>query len=179
MFQTLKKILNVQNLGCRMPMNKCTHTNPSETQNMISKNFVVGGNSIFTIEIPASYGEANQLKPHYTFRVRKPKNAENEIFFVQILTGPDNTSSYTYLGVLDKETGFVRTTQKSSFHQNDLIVRLLNRTLNLIWAENTQSINDAGFEIHHEGRCGRCGRVLTVPESITSGFGPECSGRVA
>lgn len=26
----------------------------------------------------------------------------------------------------------------------------------------------------HEGRCGRCGRRLTVPESIESGFGPEC-----
>lgn len=153
---------------------------------MIGKKFVVGGNSIFTIEIPASYGEANGLKPHYTFRVRKPNPIvnrlgvmESKIFFVQILTGSDNTSSYTYLGVLDKETGFVRTTKKSSFHQDDLIVRLLNRTLNLIWAENTQSINDAGFEVHHEGRCGRCGRVLTVPESITSGFGPECSGRVA
>jgi hypothetical protein len=28
--------------------------------------------------------------------------------------------------------------------------------------------------VHHEGRCGRCGRTLTVPESIESGFGPEC-----
>jgi hypothetical protein len=26
----------------------------------------------------------------------------------------------------------------------------------------------------HEGICGRCGRRLTVPESIESGFGPEC-----
>lgn len=29
-------------------------------------------------------------------------------------------------------------------------------------------------EIWHEGKCGRCGRQLTVPESIESGFGPEC-----
>jgi len=33
-------------------------------------------------------------------------------------------------------------------------------------------------EVHHEGRCGRCGRALTVPESIKSGFGPECIGKV-
>lgn len=26
----------------------------------------------------------------------------------------------------------------------------------------------------HEGVCGRCGRRLTVPESIETGFGPEC-----
>jgi hypothetical protein len=33
-------------------------------------------------------------------------------------------------------------------------------------------------EVHHEGRCGRCGRALTVPESIESGFGPECINHV-
>ena len=27
---------------------------------------------------------------------------------------------------------------------------------------------------YHMGRCGRCGRPLTNPESIESGYGPEC-----
>jgi hypothetical protein len=31
-----------------------------------------------------------------------------------------------------------------------------------------------GFEFWHEGRCAQCGKRLTVPESIQSGFGPEC-----
>ena len=31
----------------------------------------------------------------------------------------------------------------------------------------------------HEGRCGRCGRKLTVPESIEAGYGPECINLVA
>lgn len=35
-----------------------------------------------------------------------------------------------------------------------------------------------GLQIFHEGRCGRCGRVLTVPESVETGFGPECAGRL-
>ena len=30
----------------------------------------------------------------------------------------------------------------------------------------------------HEGVCGRCGRRLTVPESIDTGFGPECVKRM-
>jgi hypothetical protein len=30
------------------------------------------------------------------------------------------------------------------------------------------------LEIWHEGSCLRCGRKLTVPESIESGYGPEC-----
>lgn len=32
----------------------------------------------------------------------------------------------------------------------------------------------AQAEVWHEGLCGRCGRRLTVPASIESGFGPEC-----
>lgn len=32
-------------------------------------------------------------------------------------------------------------------------------------------------EFWHEGQCGRCGRELTVPESIKSGIGPECAKR--
>ena len=32
----------------------------------------------------------------------------------------------------------------------------------------------AGFEFWHEGRCCRCGKRLTVPESIQGGIGPEC-----
>jgi hypothetical protein len=30
------------------------------------------------------------------------------------------------------------------------------------------------IEIWHEGRCGKCGRTLTVPDSIANGLGPEC-----
>jgi hypothetical protein len=35
-----------------------------------------------------------------------------------------------------------------------------------------------GYKIHHEGRCGKCGRLLTVPESVETGIGPECAKRM-
>ena len=35
-----------------------------------------------------------------------------------------------------------------------------------------------GLEFFHAGRCGRCGRALTVPESVASGYGPECAERI-
>jgi hypothetical protein len=35
----------------------------------------------------------------------------------------------------------------------------------------------AGVEVWHEGHCMRCGRALTVPESISTGLGPVCAGR--
>lgn len=32
-------------------------------------------------------------------------------------------------------------------------------------------------EVRHAGRCGACGRHLTTPESIDSGFGPDCAAK--
>lgn len=31
------------------------------------------------------------------------------------------------------------------------------------------------LDIYHDGCCGRCGKQLTVPESIATGLGPECA----
>jgi hypothetical protein len=31
------------------------------------------------------------------------------------------------------------------------------------------------IRVYHNGRCAKCGRTLTVPASIESGIGPECS----
>lgn len=37
---------------------------------------------------------------------------------------------------------------------------------------------DGVAEVRHAGKCGRCGRKLTVPESIDTGFGPSCAGEI-
>jgi Family of unknown function (DUF6011) len=47
------------------------------------------------------------------------------------------------------------------------------------WRALTKGTMPANLEVWHEGRCGRCGRKLTVPESIARGIGPECAGRMA
>lgn len=36
----------------------------------------------------------------------------------------------------------------------------------------------ATFEFWHEGRCAACARRLTVPQSIVTGFGPDCATRL-
>jgi hypothetical protein len=43
-----------------------------------------------------------------------------------------------------------------------------------VMAHLRAKIKMPNLEIWHEGRCGRCGRKLTVPESIHNGYGPEC-----
>lgn len=143
---------------------------------MLSKNFITAGKAIFTVQVPAGFD-----KPHYTYRVKvKPANGDYpETYFVSMLTGPDNYSNYTYLGILNPKTGVVKTTAKSKFAPNSFPVRLLNRVLARLWSDEGSKITEAGFDLHHEGKCGRCGRRLTVPQSVESGFGPECINLVA
>ena len=50
------------------------------------------------------------------------------------------------------------------------------------WLWNVKLANDKalgeGVEFWHEGRCGCCGKLLTVPESINAGYGPICLPRM-
>lgn len=135
---------------------------------MLTKDFIIGGNAIFTLEIPHN----GFPKPHYTWKVRSKKNLP--YLFVSLLTGPDNTSDYKYLGLLWPETGLVTLTSGSHFDNKSLAVRLLRRICENLWNGTGYRIDMSGYKLHHEGRCCKCGRLLTVPSSIESGIGPEC-----
>jgi hypothetical protein len=145
----------------------------------VTKQFVLAGKSTFTVEVPDSFRTEKpdlELKPHYTFRVEH-KAAEGkykEAWFAKLLTGPDNTRNYSYIGMLDAEAGVVRTTAKSKVAKDSIVIKLLNRTLALVWAGDIAPMEAQGFKLHHEGRCGKCNRPLTTPESVERGIGPEC-----
>ena len=147
---------------------------------MISKEFVAAGNATFTIEMNPEFSQKHNLNPHYTFKVRKKEASMKfpESWFVSLLTGRDNENSYSYLGMLDPKEGKVALTRASKMNEDSMVVKLLRRSLERIWKNETKEIEQAGFKIHHEGRCGRCGRKLTVPESIETGLGPECAGKI-
>jgi hypothetical protein len=55
----------------------------------------------------------------------------------------------------------------------DAITR--NAILEIIARDPREAMIRYGLEI---GRCGRCGRTLTKPESIAAGIGPVCAGMV-
>lgn len=136
----------------------------------VGKDFLLAGNATFTIQDPRG--------DHRTFRVRaaKPHPVYGETFFVSLLTGPDNESDYTYLGKLDPFTGQVVPTAKSGWAEADppAHVVVLNRVLARVWSMDHAAFERAGWKLLHRGRCGRCGRMLTVPSSIETGIGPEC-----
>jgi hypothetical protein len=138
---------------------------------MIGTDFITAGRAVFTL-----VGKASR----FTYRVSR-KDPEpgsrytTPTFFVSLLSGPDNTADYRYLGILDPVTGYVRLTRGSKLAPSAPSVQAIQWAFPRIWQHAPMP---SSFQIHHEGRCGRCGRALTVPESITTGFGPECAGKL-
>lgn len=134
---------------------------------MITKDFVLAGRALFTV--------SNGKGTRYTYRVNlKPGDDRYPAqWFVKLLTGPDNTDDrncYTYIGKVLAD-GKVKMTAASKYTEDSLPVKVLGWALGIIFRGGSLP---EGYAIHHEGRCARCGAVLTVPSSITSGFGPEC-----
>lgn len=168
----------------------------------IDRRFVLGGKAIFTVH--------NPNRQHYTFLVEAVNFDEDSDeapsrFFAKLLTGPDNTRDYTYLGQLDTETGETFATRKSTWkdalsdwrrarargdlngsreaeQRIPLPVRVLRWALmKVVWPNKPVP---EGYGINGEGRCGRCGRTLTRPEGISPdghrfGFGPVCWGKLS
>lgn len=148
---------------------------------MLTSEFVTAGRAVFTIELPAAFSAEHDCPPHYTFRVSKKAATAQyaEAYFVGLLTGADNENDFSYLGMLNAATGEVRLTAKSRMTEDAWPVRIIRRVLARLWAGEADAIEAAGWRLHHEGRCGRCGRTLTVPASVESGIGPECAAKMA
>lgn len=128
--------------------------------------FFSGGRALFTV--------SNGKGEHYTFKIRQPRAEKDQPakpFFVMLLTGPQNTSDYTYLGIYNSSNHNVFLTAKSKMKEDSTPVKVLRWAIRQI--ANGASL-PAGYDIQHEGRCCHCGKVLTVPESIEKGIGPEC-----
>ncbi len=138
----------------------------------VSKEFILAGAAIFTIATPEGHKT-------YKIRVKDATDRFPATIFVSLLVGPDNESDYAYLGILNAQTGAVRTTGKSCRAANHFDVRLLERILARVWANDHSAYESKGYRTFHEGKCGRCGRTLTVPASVESGIGPECARKMS
>jgi hypothetical protein len=158
---------------------------------MITKEFILAGHAIFTVQPTAQYvaehAKARTLvggiiiagcRPHYTYKVMFAKKAngseDNEIRFAMLLNGSDNESNYRYLAVLNVENGSIFSGQKYRHKEFTYGFIILRHVLKAIWEGRSEEIERNGWQVHHAGRCCRCGRMLTTPESLESGFGPEC-----
>jgi hypothetical protein len=89
----------------------------------------------------------------------------SDLFFVSVLTNPDN---YSYIGTCIE--GNYKHGKKSNISPEAQSVKVFQFMLNKLKSNNLPDF----LEVWHEGFCGKCGRRLTVPSSILTGIGPEC-----
>jgi len=136
--------------------------------------FITAGRAVFTL-VSKTSGERR------TFRVAAPKDAKpgDALRFVSLLTGPDNTTNYEYVGLVTRDANGELVTRTS---RGKLPTQPLN-TIGWLLAQLQRAVKGEAakldqVEFWHEGRCCRCGRRLTVPDSIASGIGPECATKM-
>lgn len=137
-------------------------------------NFVMGGNSTFTVR-------SVRTGTRYTFKICKPNFANEktslrnpEMFLVKVLIGQDNENDYLLFGKIVNNVFTL--TQKAKVagitYQTGYVVAIMWVLQNLF-----AGVEPKNTEIWHAGRCGRCGRKLTVPESILLGMGSDCASK--
>jgi hypothetical protein len=125
-----------------------------------TRSFVQAGNARLTIV-------SKKTGTRFTYRVRRP--ADDKPWFVQVLTGSDNEGDYTFFGTIFANGEFRHARRTPIGPEAPSAVGFA-----WFWSHLAKGNLPETIEVHHEGRCGRCGRALTVPSSIESGFGPEC-----
>lgn len=105
----------------------------------------------------------------FTYRVSTKEDAP---FFVGVLSGPDNTHDYTYLGFVPQ--GGAELVAGKKGRPDAPSYKAFAWFLQALQA----GVMPTQLEVWHEGLCGRCGRALTVPESIAAGLGPDCASKM-
>lgn len=139
------------------------------------RRFIEAGNATLTI-VSRKTGTRFTVK----FQRPDPQPGRARPVFVKVLTGADNEADYSFAGTIWPQGGSssysYKHSAKSPLSADAPSVRAVLWLLMHVAAGNARSIFEQ-CEVWHEGRCGRCGRKLTVPDSIAAGFGPDCAGK--
>ena len=93
-------------------------------------------------------------------------------FFLKVSLLGDSDTGYRYAGAYFSDSK--RFKAAPELEVDPPLAAVVSLILRAIDTPNLLS----SAEIMHEGKCCRCGRKLTHPESIETGLGPECGGRV-
>ena len=129
------------------------------------RTFVLGGKATFTLR---------SLKTGTRFTYRVQVIDGGEIAFVSLLTGSDNEANYSYFANIRPRNLSYWHGKKAKVHEG----ALGPQAFAWFWSKLQRRSPMPELEFWHSGACARCGRRLTVPSSIASGFGPECATKI-
>jgi len=112
---------------------------------------------------------------HMTVKVKQLK-AKNDrkiklpIFHVFVSLVGDRQTRYVFAGTIFRDSMIFK------LHHDVPADSQLGRVMGFIMnaLENPQMLKDKKVSLLHEGKCFRCALSLTHPESINTGFGPDC-----
>ena len=121
--------------------------------------YVQGGRGKFTIV-------SQKTGTRFTFKESQP---DNGLIFVKLLTGSCNQSDFRYIGYIKPKSIILNAGRKGLPDAPGF------KALNWVMRQLAKGKMPEGLEFWHSGSCGRCGRELTVPESIATGLGPICA----
>lgn len=139
----------------------------------IESNKTQNGSATITLE---SLKSGNR----FTYKISQARDKESGVaqdcYFVGLLVGPNNDADYKYIGRIARSVFWAgRKYPKAgdiSPHAPSV------KAFAWAWRALAQGTMPDQLAVWHEGKCGRCGRKLTVPESVKNGFGPECVNKI-
>jgi len=143
------------------------------------KTFLFGGHARFTLV-------SKKTGTRFTYRLSLPKAQPDSKypapdpvfgpFFLKVLTGPDNSNDFQFAGTVRRDSLARLVFTPSAKSRIGVDAPSVSA---FVWfAANLDGNALGACEFYHDGSCGRCGRDLTVPESVATGLGPVCAGRV-
>jgi hypothetical protein len=130
----------------------------------VTTRFMLSGRAYLTFE-------SQKTGTHFTYRVaaNKKKGGTAPTHFVGVLTRPD---TYTYLGCIFEGRRWAHG-HKSPIGHDAPSAKAFAWCWRKLMVERCMP---EVLEVFHEGRCGKCGRRLTDPTSVSIGLGPTCRG---
>lgn len=140
------------------------------TDSVLARRYILGGKATITLV-------SKKTGIRFTFRISKPKDdgrPDNGFRFVSVLNGPDNWTNYAYFGFIRPTGVFFHGGAKAKVAETAASAKAFAWA----WQKLASGVLPESLQVWHEGQCARCGRKLTVPSSVASGFGPECLGRM-
>ena len=127
------------------------------------KDFIFAGNATITLE-------SKTTGNWYTYKIQQSK-AKPTLDYIRRLSGSDNDADYAYIGCVYSDSEYFSPVKPYNAADKELWPKSI---FVIAWLfKHIDNCTDL-INVYHEGKCCRCGRKLTTPESIQLGIGPEC-----